>query len=318
MRRRTIPAVTAAAALLVGLGALALPAHAAPTAAASFDRGDKAGIAAAYRQLVTPSLKTPIGWNGRLDRCSPGTVSAGQQQATLRVVNFARRMAGLSTVGLDATLSAKAQQAALVYAVNDRLSHDIPSSWRCVTRTAQQAGTHSDIALGVSGANAVVEYLAEPGRENLDVGHRRWILNPAAARFGSGSTSRSNALWVIGPQRARGAYADPAWVSWPTPGYFPKGLEPKGLWSLSSGGSSRVSFTKATVTVTRAGKRLPVTVHAPVAGYAQPTLAWTVHDLVVPSTGRAAVYTVTVKGIVRAGRTVSHRYEVRLFDQSRA
>ena len=315
MRRRTLTAAVAATALLLGLAAGA-PAEASTTAPLSFDRSDKAEITAAYRRLLAPSLKTPIGWTGSVAGCRAGTVSAAQQLSTQRVVNFARRLAGLSTISLSASLSAKAQQAALVYAANGQLSHDIPDSWTCATPAAQQAGAHSDIALGsgAGGAHAIVLYLDDPGRSNLVAGHRRWILNPSAKRFGSGSTSRSNALWVIGSSRAAGTYADPAWVSWPTPGYFPTQLEPEGLWSLSTGGTASVDLSKATVTVTRGGTRLPVTVHSPVNGYAQPTLTWTVGHVRTPSAGRAAVYTVTVRHIVKAGKDLSHRYVVRLYD----
>jgi uncharacterized protein YkwD len=317
MHRRHVPAVVALAALLLGLG-VAGPAEAA-TATSSLDRSDKAQITAAYEQLLAPSLRTPVGWTGSIAGCRAGTVSAAQQAATLRVVNLARRLAGLSTVTLDPALSAKAQQAALVYLANDRLSHSIPTSWRCSTKAARQAGSHSDITLGAgaTGAKAIALYLDDPGSSNLDAGHRRWVLAPAAKAFGSGSTTASNALWVIGPERAPGTYADPAWVSWPTPGYFPKQLEPEGLWSLSSGGSAKVDFSRATVTVVRAGKRLPVTVHTPVAGYGQPTLVWTVRSVTTPSTGLSAVYTVTVKGVKKAGRTVSHRYSVRLYDPTK-
>jgi uncharacterized protein YkwD len=314
--RRLVPATVVLAALLAG-SVLAQPAQASSLATRPLDRTDKAAVTAAYRQELVPALATPIGWTGSTSGCRAGTVSAAQQAASLQVVNLARRLAGLTPVSFDPALSAKAQQAALVYAATDRLSHDIPSGWRCVTKAAKQAGTHSDIALGAAGAKAIALYLSEPGRANLDVGHRRWILNPAAKRFGSGSTSTSNALWVVGAERAAGTYADPAWVSWPTPGYFPKRLEPKGLWSLSSGGRGKVDFSKATVTVVRGGKRLPVVRHTPVSGYAQPTLAWTVRDLVVPATGLSAVYTVTVKGIRRAGHTVSHRYQVRLYDPTK-
>lgn len=313
--RRLVPAVVLAG-LLAG-SVLAPPAQAAPSATAAIDRTDKSAITAAYRQVLAPALATPIGWTGSTSGCRAGAVSAAQQTASLQVVNLARRLAGLTPVTFDTALSRKAQQAALVYAATNRLAHEIPNGWRCVTTAAKQAGTHSDIALGAAGAKAIALYLAEPGRANLDVGHRRWILNPAAKRFGSGSTSTSQALWVIGAERAAGTYADPTWVSWPTPGYFPKRLEPKGLWSLSSGGGAKVDFSRATVTVVRGGKRLQVVRHTPVSGYARPTLAWTVRGLVVPTTGLSAVYTVTVKGIERAGRTVSHRYQVRLYDPTK-
>jgi uncharacterized protein YkwD len=318
MRHRSIAVLTTAAALVVGL-AVAAPAEAAGTASpAAFDRTDEATITAAYERLLAPSLAEELGWTGNLAGCDAGTVSVAQQRATQRVVNFARRLAGLTPVRLDPALSAKAQQAALVYAANGRLSHRIPASWTCATPDAQQAGRHSDIALGAGGASAVLLYLDDPGTANLAAGHRRWILNPAAKRFGSGSTTTSNALWVIGAGRAKGTYADPRWVTWPTSGWFPVQLEPDGLWSISSGGNAVVDWSNARVTVTSAaGRSLRVKVHKPKEGFGQPTLTWTVQGAAAPATGDAAVYTVKVAGVIRDGKTVGSTYRVRLYDPTK-
>lgn len=317
MRRRRIVLTAAVLAGLVALGAVPPAEAASPKAPLSFDTGDKREIADSYDRLLAPSVKTPIGWTGSVSGCRAGTVSKAQITATKRTVNFARRLAGLTTIGISAALSAKAQQAAVVYSANRQLSHAIPDSWKCVTADAKAAGSHSDIALGAGGVKAILLYLDDPGPSNVVAGHRRWILNPSAKSFGTGSTDNANALWVIDSAREKGTYADPTWVSWPTAGYFPKQLEPEGLWSLSSGGSAAVDFSHATVQVVHAGTQLPVTVHAAVDGYAQPTLTWTVKGVKTPKTGIAARYTVTVSGIVRAGKSLSHRYQVRLFDPTK-
>lgn len=317
MRRRRFVITAAVLGAVLALGGVPAAEAASPKAPLSFDTTDKRQIAEAYDRLLAPSVKTPIGWTGSVSGCKAGTVSKAQVTATKRTVNFARRLAGLTTIGISAALSAKAQQAAVVFSANKQLSHAIPDSWKCVTADAKTAGSRSDIALGAGGVKAVMLYLDDPGSSNVVAGHRRWILNPAAKTFGTGSTNTANALLVTGSVRAKGSYADPTWVSWPTAGYFPKQLEPEGLWSLSSGGSAAVDFSRATVQVVHGGKRLPVTVHPSVNGYAQPTLTWTVTGVKTPKSGLAARYTVTVSGIVRAGKTVSHRYQVRLFDPTK-
>jgi hypothetical protein len=122
--------------------------------------------------------------------------------------------------------------------------------------------------------------------------------------MGNGLTSSADALYVLGPSSDKNA--NPAWVAWPTAGWFPAPLQPHGRWSLSSGRSD-TDFSHARVVVKRGTTRLKVTRFRPVSGYAQPTLVFHVGG--VRSTG---TYKVVVRGIRGAGPAV-HRYRVRLF-----
>ena len=132
-------------------------------------------------------------------------------------------MAGLDPVRFSAALSKRAQKAALIMAANRSLSHYPPRSWKCWSKQGADAAGQSNLALSLprmTAGGAIKLYVDDPGASNTVVGHRRWVLNPAAEVFGSGLTSTSHALLVFGP--TDDTNADPAWVSWPTPGWFPR------------------------------------------------------------------------------------------------
>lgn len=311
-----VAAVAAGVGLIVptATAALAQPHAVAVASTAVLDRTSRAAVAHEYRAHFAPAVRVPIGWTGSIAGCHAGHDSAAQAAATLAAINSARRLAGLSSATLRAAYSAKAQQAALVYAANGSLAHSIPSSWKCVTTAAKQAGESSNIALGVAGAKSIGAYLSDAGANNLAAGHRRWILYPSARVFGTGSTATSNALWVLGTRAATGHYRDPSWVAWPSAGYFPSQLEPNGRWSLTSDRYGD-DFRAAKVTVTTAsGTALPVHLEKPVVGYGNATLVWEVGGTVRPASWHTRSLTVRVTNIRRGMTVLHHSYTVRLFD----
>jgi hypothetical protein len=234
--------------------------------------------------------------------------------ATLESINFVRAMGALAPVSFSKRLSAKAQQAALIMSANARkrgLSHDPARWWRCWTRVGHNAAGHSNLAWSypkITAGGAIKQYMDDAGDGNTFAGHRRWIMNPPTLTMGNGMTATTNALWVLGPTSA--SRPDPAWVSWPTAGWFPAPLEPAGRWSLSSGDDG-ADFSNARVhveTATGAGRRAH---EYPVAdGYGPRTIVFQVSNVSRPGT-----YKVTVRGIRLPGRAapVRHTYTVRLF-----
>lgn len=272
-------------------------------AAGTVDPGDRAAVTQLWRSVRAlvdrnaASTSVPAS-------CRAGSTADSSVRETARVVNAARSLAGVAPVGMDAALSTRAQQAALMMAAENRLSHSPARPWRCLTDAGATAAGKSNLALGVSGAGAVRAYLDDPGTTNTAVGHRRWVLSPWTTRMGTGnSTARAggqvaNALYVAGPTST--AAAAPRWTGWPTAGYFPWAFEPEGRWSLSVNRAD-VTFESATVTVTRNGQRLPVAVQPVAVGYALNTVVFQVSGLTAP-TGTAAVsYRVTVTGAKQRG-----------------
>jgi uncharacterized protein YkwD len=279
-----------------------------PAARVGVDTSDRAAVLDAWRAMIGSREGTTTSWTGRPDSCRPGRASAESEQTVLDGVNFARGLAGLTPVRFQRSLSAKAQKAALIMTANRALSHHVPRTWQCWSRVGAAAAGRSNLYYGsrpLKPEDIVPAYLSDPGAENVAVGHRRWILNPAARAFGNGLTTTSHALYVVGPTSTHNP--SPAWVPWPTAGWFPSDLEPGGRWSLASG-SAGADLSRARVRVQRDGTPVQVHRHPFVRGFGMPTIAWEIDGVVGPGT-----YTVTVSGIRgAAARRVT--YTVRVFD----
>lgn len=282
----------------------------------SINTNDQAAVDAAYRATYAPRLTLPIDWlGGSILGCIPGLSSLATNTATLTSLNFVRSLAGLAPVSFSPALNASAQKAALIMDANNSLSHHPSSGWRCWSRSGANAASKSNLAIAYPSINAgqIIDlYMNDPGSTNTAAGHRRWLLNPFSTVMGTGSTRTANALTVIGPTNA--SRPNPAWVGWPSAGYFPNELEPNGRWSLSSGLKS-VSFKYAKVSVWRDGVRIPVRKWAVKTGYAQPTIVWQMPTRF----NRSASYVVKVTGIKKAGQKapIGTKYTVRLFTPSR-
>lgn len=298
-----------------GAGVRAFAPVASRTYARSIDTTSKAAVNSAYWSMFASGLDVPTGWTGSLSGCLRGATSSSSRSATLSAVNFVRRLGGLAPVRFSSRLNGHAQAAALIMAANDQLSHYPPSTWRCYTRTGASTAARSNLALAypdITSAGLVEMYMDDLGSSNYGVGHRRWVMNPFTTYMGTGSTGTANALQVVGPtSRTR---PNPAYVSWPTRGWFPDALEPHGRWSLSAG-SSRASFRYATVHVYRGTHRLTVRKLRVENGYARPTVVWQMPR----SFPRRGSYRVVVTGIRHSGTSKRFRtgYTVRFFTPSR-
>lgn len=305
-------------AALSGVLAVAAALLVAPTAAGAVEQSPAVAAARdagydAYQSVLKPALAVPIGWTGSTSPCDPGAPSAAAQEATLQALNYARRLAGLAAVSFDPVLSARGQKAALIMQAQGELSHNPPPNWACWTQEGRDGAATSNLYLGVTGAEAMIGYLADPGSSNYFVGHRRWMLYPPTRIMGSGSTSNANALVVFGAPTEPDT--GPGFLSWPTPGAFPVQLEPAGRWSLSAPDRS-TDFSGASVTVTRAGAALPVRRELlNDAGFGNRTLVFQVDTGGARAGEPDTDYAVTVSGIRRGnGDVVSHSWTTSLFD----
>jgi len=264
-------------------------------------------VAKAFRTRLKPNLSVGSGWTGSLRGCRAGKTSAKAQRATMESVNFARAMTGLAPVGWSAKLSARAQRAALIMAANNQLTHYPPKSWKCWTKAGSDAASRSNLSIDyprLTAGGAVMQYLDDWGSPNIVVGHRRWLLFPFAETFGNALTKTTNAMFVVGPVDTTNP--NPAWVPWPSAGWFPSQAEPMGRWSLSSG-DPHADFRSAKIAVRRNGKPLRLKKYAVHDGYAMPTVVWEVYGL--KKTGK---YVVTVTGI-KGAAAPAVRYTVNLF-----
>ncbi len=278
------------------------------TTTTGIDTTNKDAVNNAYKSLWVSGQSVTSGWTGSVNGCKAGTITAAAQTAHVNAVNFVRRMVGLGSISAS-TNTAGVQSAALMMEANGSLSHSPPTTWICYTDAGKSAAGKSDIALAFPTINPVKSvdlYMKDPGDSNQAAGHRRWILNPPTSSMAFGMTTAASAIQVIGLSQDN--TANPAWVQWPSDGYFPDAIEPNGRWSLSSGNNT-ASFTNATVTVTHNGTNVPVTKFAPHTGYAKPTLVWQMPA----GFAKTGTYTVSVKNVVIGSTAYSSSYNVTFF-----
>lgn len=267
---------------------------------------------AAYRSSFASGMNVPTGFTGSERSCNAGSSSAQSRAATLRAINYVRSLAGLAPVTFSATLNARSQQTALMMSAQKALSHSPSRSWRCYTAAGAANAGKANLALAypkITSASLVELYMRDPGASNKAVGHRRWMLNPATTQMGSGSTNNANAVTVIGPTKA--GRPNPAYVAWPSAGYFPRTLEPGGRWSLSAG-NKRTSFKNARVRVFRNGQPMRAVRYRPHNGYAMPTLVWQLNA----AQAKSGTYRVVVRGIKVGKKKITRSYSVRMFSPS--
>lgn len=295
-----------AAAVALSLSVTALPS---PATAADTSMGTREAALAAWKQ-VQPLFAMKPSWTGSVQSCTAGVVNEDFTVDTLRMLNYVRALAGVRPVTWDpqSIEQQAAQQAALLIKTGSGV-HFVEPTVRCYSELGAKGLRESNIG-GGTGAQAVLNFLTEgPGSELYTV-HRQWLLYPALQSVGIGSTDTSTAIEVLGAPFGQGL---DAFVSWPPSGYFPRQLEPGGLWSLSRDGAN---FTSATVTARVEGE--PVTIRQvqyDTLGVGSPTLKW---QLDLPNTHDDQRVDVTVSDILLGnGSRVDYSYSTVLIDANR-
>ncbi|MCH9697692.1 MAG: CAP domain-containing protein, partial [Gammaproteobacteria bacterium] len=275
-----------------------------------------------YNSVYNASNDIPVDWHGDVSECNAGDSSTTHQNATLRRINFFRAMTGIpSWITFSEAANTKARSAALLASANNALSHYPPASWGCYTPAAAQASASSNIALGVTGPDAITAYIEDAGQHNHSVGHRRWLLYPQTRVMGtgdiqpgSGAGRNASAINVFDDQygRIRPQTRD-EFVSWPPAGYTPYQLVfPR--WSFAI---PHADFSQAQVAVIHNGQRLNLTVYPPQQGYGENTLVWEMHEqLATPGLDRT--YQVLISNVLINRRIRrSFNYTVTVFDSAR-
>jgi hypothetical protein len=147
------------------------------------------------------------------------------------------------------------------------------------------------------------------GEDNKPVGHRRWVLYPRLTEVGLGDTDYANNMVVMG-----GKVTGPRsqWVSWPTPGYFPRELEPDGRWSISY---ANANFKNSSISVKTPDGLVANIKRTIKNGYADNTLAW---DMKMPAGYSASnsdyEVTVTISRIQIGKKLITKTFKVTLID----
>jgi hypothetical protein len=297
-------------------------------AAAIINTTSRQAVVDAYNTRLVPAMNVAPGWTGSIAGCVPGTTTAAYEAATLQAVNYYRAMAGLpDNITFDGTFNNKDRQSALMTIAQGQLSHSPPASFACYTADGAEAASKSNLAIGAGGATSIGLYMEDAGSGNTAVGHRRWILYPPQSVMGSGSTSGvngfffgSNSLWVLGIFGQRPA--SPEIVAWPPPGFVPRQtVWPR--WSFAVNTGSSVNLLSATVTMTRNGQPIGVTVlppefQSPAPSIGDNTIVWEPQGLSHPAGMQDTNYQVTISNVIVGGVQRSFTYNVTVIDPATA
>lgn len=245
-------------------------------------------------------------WNGSVDDCRPGKLPKETLNNILKHINYFRRQAGLNDdIYFSDEKNKKCQAAALMMHANGNLNHSPPEDWQCYITDGAKAASKSNLASTTSGRSSVSIYIKDYGSSNKDLGHRRWILYSRAKEMGFGSTSRYNALWVIG-DHARNPIADSLeYIAWPPAGHVIDRLV-YDRWSLSI---PKANFSESQVSMENPEGKVSLSVHRAKKGYGDNTLMWE-PDVQKPTQGEDATYRVTVSNVVVDGIARDYTYEV--------
>lgn len=291
-----------------------------PRATTAIDTTSQRAVRDAYRRFWLRGDETRPRWiGGDTERCRPGRLAHTSTRRQLQAINFARRMTGLAKVTLDPSTVKKAQAAALIMTAKHAVSHYPPRDWPCWTRRGYEAAAQSNLYEGTSrqsDSDKIEAYLDDWGGNNHRVGHRRWLLYPYLAAVGIGGTDRANVTHLFGTPFDAAA-PNPQWVPWPSAGWFPSRLDPRGRWSLSAG-QDGTDFSQASVSVTFKNEPVKgIKLRTPDNGVGQPTLVWEMPNRSWPRdpVGKAKV---TVEGIVIDGvPQPAASYTIRFFRTAR-
>ena len=284
-----------------------------PATGLSVDSQNREAVVSFYRGAYQASENVEPKFTGNLSTCDPGTTSAVFKLAILRRINWFRAMAGLpGDIVLDDALNQKCQAAALIMAAQGSLSHFPPSNWACHTPVGEEAAGAANLHL-FSGSNlnaSVVDgYIEDPGQFNDVVGHRRWLLYTRQRVMGTGSVTgnfSANAIWVIG-QFGNGPARN---HSWPPAGFVPyQVVYPR--WSFSS---PNADFSQASVTMTRGGSPISLSLNPVQDGFGDNTVIW--EPAGIPSTAPSSdtSYEVTISSVLVGGSPMQFKYTVTIID----
>ncbi|MCB0685872.1 MAG: hypothetical protein KDC53_05090 [Saprospiraceae bacterium] len=256
--------------------------------------------------LGTQVLNSNLGWDGDVNQCIAGNISADARKKTLERINYFRQLVHLPTsIGMDDDLTNMCQKAALMMHSNNQLSHDPDENWSCFSSEGKTAASKSNLALGAHSTEAINLFMFDPGENNTAVGHRRWILYSRAKDFGMGSTNRAFALYVIHNKIPKPDGL--GFVAYPSAGYFPAPLLPD-RWSISYPGAD---FSRSSVAVQdESGEQVDLVILPLKNGFGDNTLVWEITPGAIDKFASFdQTFSVTVQNVQVGAQDTSFTYE---------
>ena len=186
--------------------------------------------------LTQPAVQSPY----LIGELNPVYIDTG-----LRYLNFVRWLSDLQQVTLSDHLCVQAQYGAVLLAANDTLNHspEKPAAMDAsFYRMGANAAATSNLSMrfGFDRAgllqSALQGHMDEDSALNrLDLGHRRWLLDPRLGKvgFGLAASSTEKQYIVVPVSDDSGESSIPEVLLWPSAGQFPNNVFSPGTpWSV--------------------------------------------------------------------------------------
>lgn len=151
----------------------------------------------AWHQYTPPSIEYNIAdvyvQQPNVAQCFAGVLHDKQKQHAIKTLNHIRQLHGLSPVSYDYQSDHEVMSASLLFVANRSLSHTPSSQWKCYNKTGADGASKSNIVLTRHARpnfpeEDIVGYLIDDRRtQHIDIGHRRWLLDPFLKQVAYGS-----------------------------------------------------------------------------------------------------------------------------------
>lgn len=282
-----------------------------------------------------------IGWTGSLVPENAGSTSEAWRVREYSQLNAYRAIAGLNQADENAALLEGQQQGALVMALNQKVSHSIDPTWKGYTNAAWVALATSNLWNPAGDARAAGDGFIDNfihDASSIDptfVGHRKNLLAYGITGVAAGAAKTAAQSWAaikVSNLTNFTSVPQAAFVAYPAPGYFPKGLmknrpsdpssTPTFRWSFQSPweGSSDYNFDNVVITATRDGKAIAVLDPQKHQVNSQWTWYFSAADVNPAEAGDTTIEITVTGAIVRrppyqGTGAVNYRYVVKLFDE---
>ncbi len=174
-----------------------------------------------------------------------GRIAPEAEASAIAYLNFIRAVAGLDGVSVFDLYTLRAQNASLLLAANDEITHDPARA------EGMSEGLYESARLGARECNlvkfnwdrpqiltdAIAYFARDDGDTNLSpLSHRRWLLNPRMAETGFGLAKSESGMSYAAMYAVDTGNDASAWeyVAWPCGGAFPVELMRRDLaWVVS-------------------------------------------------------------------------------------
>ncbi|MCX2745966.1 CAP domain-containing protein [Mangrovivirga sp. M17] len=254
-------------------------------------------------------------WKGDISSCKEGHIPSIIKKKALLRINYFRTLSGLYPINLNEEYNHLAQEAAFLIKKNNRINHFPPKTWECYSNEAAKACQNSSLGLVHFGYNNPITFITgfiqDDGDNNIDVGHRRSILNSTSGDMGYGATSGSEVIYHSNIKSIQEKIL-PEFIAYPISGYNEIDLV-FDRWSFGIPKHHTVDFSDVEV-ILNDDKGIKIDIKLlPYKPGNDPTIVWELKSMDKKKLLNSEI-TVRIKNVVIDGRIKNFNYKVDFFD----